>query len=96
MTQAALPLLLALAACGPISMADAERYCLDRAYGATGPHGEVAVGVAGGKPSTRMTLDISTDALMGRDPSTVYNQCVLQKTGQPPSQPLYDRADWKG
>lgn len=102
MTQSAVMALMALmtilliAACGPIPVADAERQCLSRAYDASGPHGEVLVGVAGGKPRSRVTLDISTDYLAGRDPSAVYDQCVLRKSGQPPSRPLYSHPDWKG
>lgn len=90
------PLLLLLA-CGPVSMADAERQCLHRAHGATGPHGEVALGVGSdGKPRAGVKLGISSDYITGRDPSAVFDQCVYQKTGQPPSQPLYSRTDWKG
>jgi hypothetical protein len=102
MTQSALLLiavlmtLALLGGCGPMSIADAERLCLARAYDAAGPHGEVAMGVANGTARTRVTLDISTDAVLGRDPSAVYDQCVFQKTGQPPCQPLSSRADWKG
>jgi hypothetical protein len=102
MTQQALMLLpvlaslLLIAACGPISVADAERQCLDRAYAASGPHGEVAVGVADGKARSQVTLDISTDYLLGRDPSVIYDQCVRRKSGQPPTRPLTSRADWKG
>ena len=90
------PLLLLLAACGPIPVADAERICLDRARDAAGLHGEVAMGVSGGKAVSRVRLDISTDYLAGRDPSAVYDQCVLQKSGQPPRQPLTSRPDWRG
>lgn len=98
MMQAALMLsfALVLVACGPIPVAQAERVCLDRARAATGPHGEVAVGVMNGKPRSRITLDISTDYLAGRDPSALFDQCVYQKSGQPPTRPLYSRPDWKG
>lgn len=96
MTKQALPLLLSLAACGPMTLGSAERYCLDRARDAAGPRGEMAVGVSGGKVRSRMRLDLTTDALMGRDPSAVYDQCVLQNSGQMPSRPLTQRADWAG
>lgn len=88
--------LILLSACGPMSIADAERHCLARASDAAGTHGNIAVGVADGVARSRVVLDISTDALLGRDPSAVYDQCVFQKTGQPPRQPLSARADWKG
>jgi major membrane immunogen (membrane-anchored lipoprotein) len=88
--------LVLLSACGPVSVAEAEQQCFARAYDASGPHGEVAVGIADGKSVGRVELGISSDYLMGRDPSAVYDQCVYQKSGQPPRQPLYSRADWKG
>ncbi|WP_050524167.1 hypothetical protein [Pseudorhodobacter wandonensis] len=92
-----LPALLAMAACGPVTLAQAERQCLARAYDASGPHGSVGVGVGGdGKAKAKVSLGISSDYLMGRDPSAVYDQCVFQKSGQMPSQPLYARTDWKG
>ncbi|MGO4907539.1 hypothetical protein ACEN2J_04315 [Pseudorhodobacter sp. W20_MBD10_FR17] len=89
--------LLTMAACGPVSVAQAERECLARAYDASGPHGSVGVGVGSdGKGLAKVSLGISSDYIMGRDPSAVYDQCVFQKSGQPPSQPLYSRSDWKG
>ena len=94
-----LALLLALvlvAACGPIPVQDAERQCLIRAHDATGPHGEVAVGISDGKARGRVKLGITSDYLMGRDPSALYDQCVFQKSGQPPTRPLYSHPDWKG
>jgi hypothetical protein len=92
-----LPALLAMAACGPVTLAQAERQCLARAYDASGPHGSVGVGVGDdGKAKAKVSLGISSDYLMGRDPSAVYDQCVFQKSGQMPSQPLYARTDWKG
>jgi len=96
MIKRALPLLLLMSACGPMTLASAERVCLDRARDAAGPRGAVAVGISGGKVRSRLQLDISTDALMGRDPSVVFDQCVLQKSGQMPSRPLAQRPDWQG
>jgi hypothetical protein len=89
-------LLLVLAACGPVSVQQAERQCLARAKAATGPQGEVRMGISGGQPRGSIKIDVNSDYLMGRDPSAVYDQCVFQKSGQPPSQPLYTRSDWKG
>ncbi len=48
-----------------------------------------------GKTSGLLELQVSTDYLQGRDPSAVYDQCVVQKSGMPPSIPLYSRSDWK-
>ena len=94
--RAPLLILLALFGCSPVSQATAERQCLARAHSATGPHGSVAVGAGTGGVRSRVEIDISTDYLLGRDPAAIYDQCVLEKTGQPPSQPLYARSDWKG
>ena len=89
-------LLLMLTACGPVSLPQAERACFDRARLAQQPRGTVGVGInSGGKTSGLLELQVSSDYLQGRDPSAVYDQCVLQKSGQPPSQPLYSRPDWK-
>ena len=89
--------LLLLAACGPISLQDAERQCFDRARLAQQPRGEVSVGVnSDGKAAGGVDLSISSDFLMGRDPSAVFDSCVMAKAGEPPSRPLYDYPGWKG
>lgn len=89
-------LLLLLSACGPVSLQQAERACFERARLAQQPRGEVAVGVnSDGKVGGAFTLRVSSDYVQGRDPSAVYDQCVVQKSGLPPSQPLYSRSDWK-
>ena len=91
-----IPLLL-LAACGPIPVAEAERQCYDRARLAQQPRGEVAVGVnSNGKAAGAVELSISSDFLLGKDPSAVYDSCVMAKSGQPPSRRLYDYPGWKG
>ena len=84
-----------LVACGPISVREAERQCFERARLAQQPRGEVGFGVGTGGARSRVELNITSDYLLGRDPSAVYDQCVLQRSGQPPSQPLHSRSDWK-
>ena len=97
MMKRTLPLLLLLAACGPISLAEAERQCFDRARLAQQPRGEVAVGVgSGGRAVGAFEVEVTGDFLRGRDPSAVYETCVMSKSGEPPSRPLYARPDWKG
>lgn len=97
---AALALLVTagLAACGPIPVAEAERACLADARGATGPHGHVSMGIATDghsvRPVTGLAVSISSDALAGRDPSDVFNRCVLRRSGQMPSRPLADQPGW--
>lgn len=90
------PLLLILSACGPVSLQQAERACFERARLAQQPRGEVAVGVnSDGRIGGAFELNVSSDYVQGRDPSAVYDQCVMQQSGLPPSQPLYSRSDWK-
>ncbi len=96
--RAALPLLVlaGLAACGPIPREAAERQCFERARLAAHPRGEVAVGVGTGGPSAGLEVTVSSDYLQGRDPANVYSNCVVQRSGELPSTPLYDRPDWTG
>ncbi|MFN3938483.1 MAG: hypothetical protein ACK4KW_13015, partial [Gemmobacter sp.] len=47
------PGLLALAACGPVPVEQAERTCLEEARLAERPRGELVVGVAGGTGGLR-------------------------------------------
>lgn len=93
----ALVLLGFLAGCGPTTLAQAERQCFERARLAQQPRGEVSVGVgSGGRVAGGIELNVSSDYLLGRDPSAVYETCVVSKSGEPPSRPLYARPDWKG
>ena len=93
----ALPLLVALAACGPVSVQQAENACFSQARLAKQPRGEVRFGAnSEGRVVTGYKIEVSSDYLQGRDPSAVYDACVYQKSGQPPTRPLYDRPDWKG
>lgn len=97
MRLAALALPGLLLACGPIPLDQAERQCFERARLAQQPRGEVAVGLgSGGRTSSSLTLEVTSDFIMGRDPSAVYDSCVYQKSGQPPSRPLYSFPGWKG
>lgn len=90
-------ILVLLAACGPMSLSEAERQCFERARLAQQPRGEIAVGASSdGRKAAGFELNVSSDFLLGKDPSAVYESCVMSKTGQAPSQPLYMRPDWKG
>lgn len=91
-----LPLLLLLTACGPMSLAEAERQCFERARLAKQPRGTVAMGATSdGRKGASIELNVSSDFLLGNDPSAVYDSCVMQKAGEPPSRPLYMRPDWR-
>ncbi|MEO8529690.1 MAG: hypothetical protein ABI459_00560 [Deltaproteobacteria bacterium] len=77
-----------LAACGPISPELAAQQCQDRARAATGPTGNVTIGISNRGPVLGGEIGITDDYLRGRDPQNVYDQCVRQKTGQGPIRPL--------
>jgi len=85
-----------LAACGPMTVERAEEACFERARLAAGPRGSIAVGGGTAGPGAKARLSVSSDWVQGKDPSALYDACVFQKSGQPPSRPLYTRPDWKG
>ena len=95
MKRLVLPLIL-LAGCGPMTLAEAERQCFERARLAQQPRGEVYVGAGSHGSVAGFDVTISSDYLSGRDPSAVYESCVMSKAGQPPSRPLYDIPGWRG
>jgi hypothetical protein len=89
-----LPLLLA--SCGPISVELAEKQCMERARLAAGPRGEIALGAGSNGPVSAYRLEINSDFLTGRDPSQVFDTCVVSKSGELPRTPLYLQRGWKG
>jgi hypothetical protein len=93
----AVPLLLLLAACGPVPLDQAERYCVERARLAQQPRGEVGIGVGSdGQRSSAFAIEVSSDFLLGKDPSAVFDACVRQRAGQLPSRPLSAQPGWTG
>lgn len=88
-TAAVLICVTTLAACGPVSPERAADMCEDRARAATGPTGEVGVGINNkGRTSGSFEIGITSDYIQGRDPYEVYQSCVRQKSGQGPIRPL--------
>ena len=88
---------LLLAACGPLTVAEAEHACAERAWYAEGPHGTAEIGVdSRGRVRSGVGVTLTSDYIMGRDPSALYDACVFQKSGQPPTRPYYARSDRKG
>lgn len=85
----ALMTLLALVACGPVPLAQAEAECLERARLAEAPRGMITFGLSTEGPYAGAQVAISSDYLQGKDPSQVYDQCVWQRAGQMPSRPYY-------
>lgn len=92
--------LLGVAGCtpAPVPVAQAEKICLGAAYEAgAGPKTQVGVGVGNhGFRGGFVSVGISGDALMGRDPADVYARCVVQRSGQMPTRPLYEQPGWGG
>lgn len=95
MKRAAPLAVLALSACGPMSPERAADLCEERARAATGPTGEIGVGVGtiNGAlnrtvTSSRVEIGVTSDYIQGRDPYVVYDECVREKSGQGPIRPL--------
>lgn len=80
-----------------MTLQEAERQCFERARLAKQPRGEFSIGASSdGRKAAGFELNVSSDYLLGKDPAAVYEMCVMQKAGEPPSRPLYMRPDWKG
>ena len=95
MKAALLLLPLLLVACGPTTVAQAERQCLERARLAKQPRGEISVGMnSEGRAAGGIEVTVSSDYIMGRDPSAVFETCVMQKSGELPSRPLAQMPGW--
>lgn len=88
-TAVVLIALLPLLACGPVSLQQAERECFARARLAEQPRGSVGLGIdSTGRVKPTFDVTISSDFIQGRDPSQIYDTCVMQKSGQMPSRPF--------
>ena len=89
MIRLGLFLLLALTACGPIPVDQAESICIADAQAAQHPRGSVGFGVdSQGHTAANLNISISSDFLTGRDPDAVYTSCVQQRSGQMPTRPF--------
>ena len=90
--------LMGLTACAtaPVPVEQAEKMCLGAAYDSSaGPKTEVGFGVGNhGFKGGYVSVGMSADQLMGRDPSEVFAQCVMKRSGQMPSRPLYEQPGW--
>lgn len=96
----ALAFVAATAACAPVPVDRAERSCLLDAREARAPRGDIAIGLGTDghsvRPMGRVSVSVSSDYVMGRDPSEVFNRCVLRRSGQMPTRPLQDQPGWVG
>lgn len=91
--------LMAMAACGPVTVDQAERSCLRDAELAERPRGSAAVGIGTGSGGTRsygaISLEMSGAFIRGRDPADVFDQCVQRRSGQAPTRPLSQQPGWR-
>jgi hypothetical protein len=77
-----------LAACAPISPERAADRCEERARAAQGPEVGVTIGTnSNSGPFASGSISISSDAIRGRDPLAVYEECVFNLTGEMPIRP---------
>ena len=89
MRRFALCAALTLVACGPVSLPQAERECLSQARLAQQPRGSIGLGIGSdGKARVVGGVTITSDYLQGSDPSQVYDNCVVRRSGQFPSRPF--------
>ena len=80
--------LLLLAACGPETLAQVERNCLQQARLAEQPRGTLDLGIgSGGRRHAELDVEITSDFLLRRDPADVWQSCVVQRSGQLPTRP---------
>lgn len=96
-----LPLLTVLGACAQpqVSVIEAEQTCLrDAAYARypDRPRSWVTIGGGGGHAFGSVQMELPQGAASRRDPSDVYNRCVLDRSGQLPTVSLYDQPGWRG
>lgn len=82
-------LLLALAACGPVTPERAADRCEERARAAQGPQIGLTLGAnSNSGPFASGSIGITSDAIRGRDPLQLYDECVFRLTGEMPIRPV--------
>ncbi|WP_322890244.1 MULTISPECIES: hypothetical protein [unclassified Yoonia] len=82
-------LLLGLAACGPVSPERAADRCEERARAAQGPTVGLTLGAnSNSGPFASGSIGITSDAIRGRDPLQLYDECVFRLTGEMPIRPV--------
>ena len=83
--------LATLASCGPIPVSRAETFCADRFAAAPPISGRAKAGVSSnGGVVTDFEVDFAPSVSLG-DPSAAYTACVMRKSGEYPTRPLYQR-----
>ena len=88
-----------VAACGPVPVAQAERSCLQDARDATRPRSELALGIGTDGDDVAafggLSVSVSSDYIMGRDPAEVFTRCVQRRSGQMPTRPLHEQPGYR-
>jgi len=87
---------LAGAACGPVSVEQAERACFEQVRQSRPLSGTAAIGISNDGFINDIDVQMNLSSNQGRDPAEVYASCVYRRSGQLPRRPLYDRPDWRG
>lgn len=93
------PALAGLAACAPapvrIPVEQAEQVCMVQALDARAPRTQVGLGVGShGYRGGFVSVDLSSDQILGRAPSEIFNRCVQRRSGQMPTRTLYEQPGW--
>lgn len=71
--------------------------CMGTARDAMRPRGEVGFGVGShGVRGGFVSVGMSSDYIMGRDPNDVFARCVMKRSGQMPTRPIYQQPGWSG
>ncbi len=85
----AIPALIAVAACTPISPERAADRCEERARASQGPEVNLGMGVNSNSGAfVNGSVSLSADFLRGTtDPLALYESCVLNMTGELPIRP---------
>lgn len=82
---------LALASCGPIPVAQAESVCAGRFAAAPPVSATAKAGLSSnGGTVTDFEVEFAPSVSLG-DPSAAYTACVVRKSGEYPTRPLYQR-----
>jgi len=82
---------LALASCGPIPVNRAESFCAERFAAAPPISGRAKAGASSnGGIVTDFEVEFAPSVTFG-DPSAEYTACVVRKSGEYPTRPLYQR-----
>ena len=72
----------------PVSVRQAMEMCMEPARKAAGPTGTFGLGFGSeGGVSSSLSIELTGDYLIGRDPDEVFEECVVRQSGAVPDQP---------